>query len=114
MAVVNSDRYNSRIGTQLCDHGRETTIKIQGAFDFELVAAFRDAYEGQEQTSRYHLDLTGCSTVTSAGLGMMLRMYDYLGKDRQRIRVSGINEYIVKVFSIAKFERFFNLELPTK
>lgn len=85
-------------------------LEIHGPFSFELVAEFRQAYEGGAKAARqYVVDMSRSEAITSAGLGMLLQMQRWVDDKSIPIKLVGCNDTIVSILHISKFDQLFQI-----
>jgi anti-anti-sigma factor len=89
--------------------GREATIKIQGDFVFDVNREFREAYQQLPAHSSITVDLSATDYMDSAGLGMLVQMREYLGKDSANVAITGVNETVRTILNVANFGRLFKI-----
>lgn len=85
------------------------TLAIEGAFGFNLVKEFRDAYSGH-LNSQFILDLRKVDYIDSAGLGMLLNMQKYLNCADGQIKIINTLPQVRKILLISRFDKKFQIE----
>ncbi|MAA70196.1 MAG: anti-anti-sigma factor [Bermanella sp.] len=84
-------------------------ISITGRFDFNLLQEFRDAYSNETDSScHYTIDLAQTDYIDSSALGMLLNMKNHLGAEDRQIDIKNCQPNLIKIFSIAHFDKKFN------
>lgn len=86
-----------------------TTIVITGDFTFEVNRDFRNAYQALPASKPVTVDFSGSDYVDSAGLGMLIRLREHVGKDSKSVTLSGSNETIKTIFEVANFGQIFHI-----
>lgn len=87
------------------------TIKVKGRFDFNVVQAFRHAYNDLDRPSaNYVVDLGETEYMDSSALGMLLHLWKFAGAEKSKIRLSRCNPAIKKVLEITHFGKKFKIE----
>ena len=89
--------------------GETVTIAINGRFDFNLLQEFRDAYADMAGSDlKYTVDLSATEYIDSSALGMLLNMKNNVKADDGAITISNCQPNLMKIFSIAHFDKKFN------
>ncbi len=84
------------------------TVSIAGRFDYDMVEEFRDSYNGVcDSDINISLDLSQTDHIDSSALGMILNMKSYLKKEDCAIEIKNCKPNLMKLFSMAHFERKF-------
>jgi anti-anti-sigma factor len=89
--------------------GNETTITINGRFDFSLHKQFRDAYRDQASGMSYVVDMSGTDYMDSSALGMLLLLREHAGGDAAKISITGTKPDIRKILTISNFDKLFTI-----
>ncbi|MFT6154587.1 MAG: anti-anti-sigma factor [Bermanella sp.] len=88
--------------------GQNVTISVTGRFDFNILQLFRDAYSKYSgSTLNFTLDLSKTEYIDSSALGMLLNMKNHLGADDCAIVIKNCQPNLMKIFSIAHFDKKF-------
>ncbi|WP_163835180.1 STAS domain-containing protein [Spartinivicinus ruber] len=91
--------------------GDNVIIKIGKEFTFQLVHLFREVYtDKQENNYTYIIDLYETEYIDSAALGILLNMKKYLNCSKNKIKLINCNNYIIKLFSLSKFDEAFMVQ----
>lgn len=91
--------------------GKQLTIQIIDRFDFQATRAFRDAYRDQVLPSgHYIVDLSQAQYMDSAALGMLLLLREHAAEQAAAVTITGVNEDLRKILTIARFEQLFELK----
>ncbi len=86
----------------------EIKVLIVGRFDYDLIDEFRDSYAGMVDNSMdVSLDFSQTEHIDSSALGMVLNMKNYLKKEDRAIQIKNCKPNLMKLFSMAHFERKF-------
>lgn len=91
-------------------------ICVEGAFDFNLLNAFRDAYrdnpndQSENHCSHYIVNMRATSSIDSSALGMLLNMKRELGKNDRDIHITHCQPQILKILTISRFDKKFTIE----
>ncbi|MEH6345347.1 MAG: STAS domain-containing protein [Bermanella sp.] len=84
------------------------TVFIVGRFDYDIVDDFRDSYTSLfDSDVNISLDLSQTDHIDSSALGMILNMKSHLKKEDQAIEIKNCKPNLMKLFSMAHFERKF-------
>lgn len=84
------------------------TVFIVGRFDYDIVDDFRDSYTSLfDSDLNISLDLSKTDHIDSSALGMILNMKSHLKKEDQAIEIKNCKPNLMKLFSMAHFERKF-------
>ncbi len=84
------------------------TISISGRFDFNILQEFRDSYsELAGSDSSFAVDLSQTEYIDSSALGMLLNMKNHLGSEDCAIEIRNCQPNLMKIFSIAHFDKKF-------
>lgn len=86
-----------------------THIVVHGSLVFDLNKAFREAYQSLPTNARVVVDLSGADYLDSAGLGMLIRLRDYLSEAPQPVTLMGANAAIRQILDVANFGRLFDI-----
>jgi len=90
------------------DSGGALQIAIVGRFDFNILQEFRDAYSDKEGSQgQFVIDLAQTEYIDSSALGMLLNMKNHLGVDDRVIEIKNCQPNLMKIFSIAHFDKKF-------
>ncbi|MEO5334344.1 MAG: STAS domain-containing protein [Magnetococcus sp. YQC-5] len=93
--------------------GHETTIRVNGRFNYEVFSRFRAAYliEGSDRkcSRRLVIDLAGTEYIDSSGMDMLLLMRDEMGRDGASIEIVNLSPEIRNFLEIACFDRLFKM-----
>lgn len=88
--------------------GANIQISITGRFDFNLLQEFRDAYSNEtDKDCHYVIDLAKTDYIDSSALGMLLNMKNHLGAEDRQIEIKNCQPNLIKIFSIAHFDKKF-------
>jgi anti-anti-sigma factor len=90
--------------------GRQAIAKLHGDFVFDLNREFRDAYKELPSSTEFTIDFAQTNYMDSAGLGMLIRLREFAGKENARIRLTGINDTIRTILKVANFGRLFRID----
>ena len=85
------------------------TLAIEGAFGFNLVKEFRDAYS-EHLNCQFVLDLRKVDYIDSAGLGMLLNMQKHLNCADGQIKIINTLPQVRKILLISRFDKKFQIE----
>ncbi len=89
--------------------GDQVEITINGRFDFNILQEFRNAYaEATAPGLMYSIDLAQTEYIDSSALGMLLNMKNHLGVDDNSITIKNCQPNLMKIFTIAHFDKKFN------
>ena len=90
------------------DSGGVLLIAIVGRFDFNILQEFRDAYSEKEGAQgQFVIDLAQTEYIDSSALGMLLNMKNHLGAEDRQIEIKNCQPNLMKIFSIAHFDKKF-------
>jgi HptB-dependent secretion and biofilm anti anti-sigma factor len=88
----------------------QIVIAVEGRFDFSQHKAFREAYKDADpKSSRFVIDLSGAAYLDSSALGMLLLLREFVGSDRDRVRITGASDDVARVLKIANFDKLFTV-----
>lgn len=88
--------------------GNQVTVTIQGRFDFNILQDFREAYSSMAGSDfDFTVDLAQTEYIDSSALGMLLNMKNHLGRDDCAISIRNCQPNLMKIFSIAHFDKKF-------
>ena len=86
----------------------EIQVLIIGRFDYDMIDEFRESYIGViDKNMDVSLDLSQTDHIDSSALGMVLNMKNYLEKADRAIQIKNCKPNLMKLFSMAHFERKF-------
>lgn len=84
------------------------TIAINGRFDFNLLQDFRNAYGSLSGSDlNFTVDLSATEYIDTSALGMLLNMKNNIGANDGEIVISNCQPNLMKIFSIAHFDKKF-------
>ncbi len=89
---------------------KSVTLSIDGMFDLSIQQDFRKAYESEEKTTNFIIDMGKTEYMDSAAFGMLLVFRDYLGGDKASVVVRNASADIKNSFEILQFDRMFDFE----
>ena len=95
--------------TDLSDSGSALTIKIIGKFQFPMASEFRRAYTSVDQVAVYFLDLQDSEYLDSSALGMIIALWEFVERDKDRIKVLNANKEVIKILKSANFDQLVSL-----
>lgn len=95
--------------TDLSDSGSALTIKIIGKFQFPMASEFRRAYTSVDQVTEYSLDLKESEYLDSSALGMIIALWEFVERDKNRIKVLNANDDVKKILKSANFDQLVNM-----
>ncbi|HOP18248.1 MAG: STAS domain-containing protein [Chromatiaceae bacterium] len=87
----------------------KTTIIVTGDFTFEVNRDFRNAYQALPAGKPVTVDFSNSNYVDSAGLGMLIRLREHVGKDAKSVTLTGANATIKTIFEVANFGQIFRI-----
>lgn len=96
--------------TDLSDSGSALTIKIIGKFQFPMASEFRRAYTNIDEIEKYSLDLQESDYLDSSALGMIIALWEFVERDKNRITVVNANEEVRTILKSANFDQLVNME----
>lgn len=86
----------------------ELKVYIVGRFDYAMIDEFRDSYTGvMDKSMDISLDFSQTEHIDSSALGMVLNMKNYLEKEDRVIQIKNCKPNLMKLFTMAHFERKF-------
>jgi len=90
------------------ESGSDITIAIKGRFDFNILQEFRNAYSDfQGAGKKFTIELAETEYIDSSALGMLLNMKNHLGCEDREIAIRNCQPNLMKIFSIAHFDKKF-------
>lgn len=88
--------------------GSDVIIAIKGRFDFNILQDFRNAYSDQQDSGKnFIVELAETEYTDSSALGMLLNMKNHLGCEDRQIEIKNCQPNLMKIFSIAHFDKKF-------
>lgn len=98
------------ISINVSGDNKSATLKISGRFDFSLHNEFRKAYKDINLSAgNYVVDLSGTEYLDSSALGMLLLLKEHAESQRSTVTLSGFNDEIKEILTIASFDKIFTL-----
>lgn len=89
-------------------HTSALTIRPEGRFDFTAQLEFRGAYEKEiAKATSIQIDLKEVTYMDSSALGMLLVLRK--GAQSRNISITGASETIMRILSIANFDKLFDI-----
>jgi len=84
-------------------------IRINGSFNFNLHAAFRETYRNIEAEKKPEVivDMQNADYMDSSALGMLLLLDEHF--NGQTIKIEHCSEYIKQVLQVANFDKKFKI-----
>ncbi|MCU7800973.1 MAG: STAS domain-containing protein [gamma proteobacterium symbiont of Lucinoma myriamae] len=95
--------------THLSDSGSALTIKIIGKFQFPMASEYRRAYTNIDEVEKYSLDLQESDYLDSSALGMIIALWEFVERDKNRITVVNANEEVRTILKSANFDQLVNM-----
>lgn len=95
--------------TKLSDSGDVLTIKIIGKFQFPMASDFRKAYTDIDQVQEYVLDLEDSDYLDSSALGMIIALWEFVERNKNRIKIINANEEVIQILESANFDQLVTL-----
>ena len=99
----------SSLTTHKSEELNEVTLDVQGDFTYQLHRDFREAYRNEPLGTTYIINLFKTEYMDSAALGMLLLLREHAGGDNAKISIKGCREGLRKIFSIAQFDKLFQV-----
>jgi len=88
----------------------EIRLTLPERFDFSLHREFRRLYEeGEAGVTRYVIDLRETQYVDSAGLGMLLQLWEHAGRKADRVRLINAQQGVRDILQIANFQQLMQV-----
>lgn len=89
------------------DHEQQClTIRIDGAFDFSIHKAFRDAYARLDARPRsYVVDAAGTDRIDSSALGMLVLLCEEAGSRNAQVHLVNCSPVLRNILRVAGFNR---------
>ena len=85
-------------------------IEVLGAFNLEVHSDFRQAYEVKGKGfGRYAVNLGQCTSLDSAGLGMLLLLRDHSGLPKKDLIITNCSKDVRQVLRYANFDQIFTI-----
>lgn len=82
------------------------TIRIDGAFDFSIHKAFRDAYTRPDGHPRsYVVDAAGTDRIDSSALGMLVLLCEEAGSRNAEVHLVNLSPALRHILRVAGFNR---------
>lgn len=98
------------IATSNTREAGEIRLTLPERFDFSLHREFRRLYEeGQPGVTRYVVDLRETQYVDSAGLGMLLQLWEHAGRKPDRVRLINAQPGVRDILQIANFQQLMQV-----
>ena len=113
--MVISERFESRVSSEVSDGGDEVVIRITGNFDFNIHRDFQRAYRNATPVPKVFLvDLAATEHLDSAALGMLLLLRDYcveVGRDGEqpKVELMNANTHVSHILTVSNFDRIFSI-----
>ena len=99
------------IKTQGSEDSTVFTISISGRFDITAFKDFGESYKDKlESVSKWIIDMGETEYVDSSALGMLLMLRERAGSENADINIGNMNSDIKKIFTMANFNKLFNME----
>ena len=113
--MVVSDRFESRVFSDVSENGDALVIRIVGNFDFNMHREFQRAYRNvAPPPKRFIVDLSATDHLDSAALGMLLLLRDYcieVGREgvKPEVELTNANAHVAHILSVSNFDRIFSI-----
>ncbi len=113
--MVVSDRFESRVTSEISESGEAVVIRVTGNFDFNMHRDFQRAYRNVAPPPKMFLvDLSATDHLDSAALGMLLLLRDYcveLGRGgfQPEVELMNANAHVSHILSVSNFDRIFSI-----
>lgn len=91
--------------------GQNTTIQLQGRFDFNTHRDFRAAVDTALQAPQTQLsvDLEGVEYLDSSALGMLLMLRDKARASNKTVSLANCHGAVRQILDIANFSKLFSI-----
>lgn len=104
MTVGRVTAYQSKSGAGL-------VIKVSGDFALDIASDFRRTYEDQRrQYKSYAVNLADCTSISSAGLGMLLILRDFAQVPKNDLVIVNCSQEVRETLKISGFTDIFNIQ----
>lgn len=101
---------STSIKTHSDKSGEHLTIAVNGVFNFDLIADFRNAYEKiQPPPKQVTVDLRDTISIDSAALGILLNMQEKLALGSDRVQIINAAEDVRRILEITHFDKKFQI-----
>ena len=113
--MVVSDRFESRVFSEVSDNGDALVIRIVGNFDFNMHREFQRAYRNlAPPPKQFIVDLSATDHLDSAALGMLLLLRDYcveVGREgfQPEVELVNANTHVSHILTVSNFDRIFSI-----
>lgn len=113
--MVISERYESRVTSEVSGNGDVLVIRVTGTFDFNIHREFQRAYRNVSPPPKAFLvDLSATDHLDSAALGMLLLLRDFCveaGHEscQPKLELMNANAHVSHILSVSNFDRIFNI-----
>lgn len=96
---------------QISEEHQGKIVHLNGQFTFNDNPKFKQIINLAENASgkSLQLELSGMTFIDSAGLGMLLLLRDVCQKQEVKVRLSGAQGQVARIFEISKFDQMFSL-----
>lgn len=88
------------------------TVHMSGSFNFNDNVRFKEVFSLAEnkEISSIILDMSGVTSIDSAGLGMLMILYKNGQVNNQKLSISGASGQVEKVLLLSKFDTYFRMQ----
>ncbi|AQQ67327.1 hypothetical protein Mag101_06530 [Microbulbifer agarilyticus] len=113
--MVVSERFESRVSSEVSAGGEELVIRVAGNFDFNVHRDFQRAYRNVSPAPKVFLvDLSATEHLDSAALGMLLLLRDYCAElshegEQPRVELMNANAHVSHILHVSNFDQIFSI-----
>lgn len=113
MSIYTSD--SPKVTSELSPCGSHLTIRVYGAFNFNLHQDFLESYSGLSQPpSHLSIDLAHTTHMDSAALGMLLLLRDHCfdattEPASESVSLLNANEHVATILQVSNFDQLFDI-----
>lgn len=91
----------------------QTTLVLQGRFDFHTHRDFRSAYEQPLENAQVReivIDLSGVDYLDSSALGMLLLLRERAESQGKHVALAKMHGTVKQVLDVANFDKIFSMK----
>ncbi|ABK42965.1 anti-sigma-factor antagonist [Magnetococcus marinus MC-1] len=97
------------IKKQFDEAGNLTIIQLPETFTFRLFNEFRGCYEALDRQGSVEVDLCHVTHLDSSALGMLVAVWEHMGRNREQVRLSNTSIAVRKILMDANFNQLFTI-----
>ncbi len=91
------------------DHSGTVHVLAPLRFSYSSHGSFYRLFKDKPSNMKYIISMENTQFIDSAALGLLLVLYDHVGKDRHKVALTGCPPNIKRLLNIANFSRLMTI-----